>query len=270
MYKRYFIFLFLIYPFQKDPLCQTIDSAVLRLSYSYIYSPDSLNVSVKRKDSLIVEIGKNTSKCYSYHRKLFESSLIKEIESNFNINSSFKVDVRKYNVTGMTQTVYRNYPENSITVTDIIVADKYQYIDSMSLFHWKIQNDTATILGFLCQKAISSFRGRNYLAWFTYTIPISSGPLKFGGLPGLILLLQDERNNFEFQCRSIEPLIKNEPMQLDVIGCSKITRNEYRKLILIQISDPIALAKANGVQFTMTSGEQIVLRNRKYNPIEIE
>ncbi len=269
MYKRFPLFLILFFSIPQKSLCQAIDSVFLRLSYSFSYTPDSLNVNVKKKDSLIVEIGENTSKCFSYHRNLFESSLVKEIENNSNL-SSYKIDVRKYNITGMTQKVYRNYPENKITVTDIIVADKYLYIDSMALFNWQIQKDTATILGFLCQKAVSFFRGRNYLTWFTYAIPISSGPLKFGGLPGLILLLQDEKNNFEFECKSIQPLKQKEPMYLDEVNCIKITRNEYRKLILLKVTDPIAFAKANNVQFTMNNGEQIVVPKRKYNPIELE
>jgi len=42
--------------------------------------------------------------------------------------------------------------------------------------------------------------GRHWIAWFAPSIPISEGPYKFSGLPGLIIKLSDSNNfwNFEF------------------------------------------------------------------------
>ncbi|WP_297063293.1 GLPGLI family protein, partial [uncultured Duncaniella sp.] len=36
-------------------------------------------------------------------------------------------------------------------------------------------------------------RGRNWTAWYTEEIPITDGPWKFGGLPGLILKVEDDK-----------------------------------------------------------------------------
>jgi len=57
---------------------------------------------------------------------------------------------------------------------------------------WEITEDYKNILGYECQKATTTFTARNgktteIVAWFTTEIPISSGPYRYAGLPGLIL-----------------------------------------------------------------------------------
>lgn len=52
---------------------------------------------------------------------------------------------------------------------------------------WTTTEATKTILGYKCQQATGSFRGRSYKVYFTSEIPYRNGPFKFDGLPGLIL-----------------------------------------------------------------------------------
>jgi GLPGLI family protein len=59
--------------------------------------------------------------------------------------------------------------------------------DSLSLMSWQLDKTQKVILGYSCKKATCTFRGRNYEAFYAEKIPISNGPFKFGGLPGLIL-----------------------------------------------------------------------------------
>lgn len=67
---------------------------------------------------------------------------------------------------------------------------KYQIIDKKPEWNWQIGNDTLTISGYTCKKAISNYMGNNYIAWFTEEIPISIGPISYYGLPGLILKVE--------------------------------------------------------------------------------
>lgn len=62
---------------------------------------------------------------------------------------------------------------------------------------WKIEDKTKKIGGFNCQKATALFKGNHYTAWFTSEIPVSFGPWKFYGLPGLILECYDSTNFFK-------------------------------------------------------------------------
>ncbi|MEM6378940.1 MAG: GLPGLI family protein [Bacteroidota bacterium] len=64
--------------------------------------------------------------------------------------------------------------------------------DKIVPIQWQLTKNQRSIGGIPCQEAIGTFRGRTYHAWFTYTIPISDGPWKLTGLPGLILEAYDE------------------------------------------------------------------------------
>lgn len=73
------------------------------------------------------------------------------------------------------------YTSNIIRYNKIIIDNNYAIKD------WQITENTKTILGYECQEAVCTFRGRSYKAYFSTALPYSSGPYKFDGLPGLIL-----------------------------------------------------------------------------------
>ena len=71
------------------------------------------------------------------------------------------------------------------------------YVKEKAYFiNWELQDETKKVNNFTCQKAIGKFRGRNYTAWFTADIPLSYGPWKLNGLPGLILEVYDDESFF--------------------------------------------------------------------------
>lgn len=45
---------------------------------------------------------------------------------------------------------------------------------------------------------MGKFRGRVHTVWFTNEIPVSFGPWKLNGFPGVILEAQDETKTFMF------------------------------------------------------------------------
>ena len=54
------------------------------------------------------------------------------------------------------------------------------------------------------QRAETEYGGRKWIAWFTTEIPFQDGPYVFQGLPGLILEIKDENNNFLFTLTQIK------------------------------------------------------------------
>ncbi len=76
--------------------------------------------------------------------------------------------------------------------------------DTARIISWELLNETKNINSFNCQKARGNFRGRTYSVWFTNDIPISLGPWKLNGLPGLILEATDSLNQFQFYAEKIE------------------------------------------------------------------
>ena len=78
-----------------------------------------------------------------------------------------------------------------INAHERIFINKYHYTEPIPQLQWMMARGDSTILGYLCHKATTRFRGRDYIAWYTEEIPFPYGPFKFGGLPGLITCIYD-------------------------------------------------------------------------------
>lgn len=77
---------------------------------------------------------------------------------------------------------------NSISIQRDVFEQTYLLKDSMKNYQWKITNETRTIAGFECRKAVTIICDSVYIvAFYTDEIAVSSGPESFGGLPGMIL-----------------------------------------------------------------------------------
>lgn len=81
--------------------------------------------------------------------------------------------------------------------TGLSKENKYFIHDKVSKPVWTIdETKTKKILGYNCIKATAKFRGSNVTAYFTKELPYSTGPFKFFGLPGLILDVREDNNNY--------------------------------------------------------------------------
>ncbi len=78
---------------------------------------------------------------------------------------------------------------------------------------WTFQPESKKILGYDCKKALTKFRGRDYVAFYCPSIPISNGPYKFQGLPGLILEVYSSDKFIHYTAKNI---YKNEKGQLEI------------------------------------------------------
>ena len=77
--------------------------------------------------------------------------------------------------------------------------------DTLGAIDWTIDASAQKLFGtYPCLKATGHFRGRDYEVWFTPDLPISSGPHKLGGLPGLILEAHSTDGLVHFFFQSLE------------------------------------------------------------------
>lgn len=88
---------------------------------------------------------------------------------------------------------------------DIIGTEDFQYQEPTPLFHWEIKPAKQVIAGYECQQAFTAFSGRVWEAWFARDVPVSDGPYKFYGLPGLILKVRDTYDHYVFGLLSLDP-----------------------------------------------------------------
>lgn len=101
-----------------------------------------------------------------------------------------KVLVREKLVQINQQKIYANSSNNHLIFESIGKIKTYIAKDTPDSYKWKIvEGETKEISGFKCQKALTTFRGSQFTAWFCADIPIMFGPWKLKGTPGLILEL---------------------------------------------------------------------------------
>jgi len=224
---------------------ELIDTAKLKCTYQFKFLTDSTKKEYKEKELYIVNIGKNFSKGYCY-QKFYLDSLLSTDEGRKKWSDKMTEFAKSWIATGgndalyetySTQLspglfqsfVYKDYKKEKITVTDNISIHYFYYEEELKSQDWTIKKDTMNILGYSCQKAICQWRGRDWEAWFTTDIPISEGPWKFYGLPGLIMKLQDTESHYSFTIIGLQQV--NEPIYMAIKkGSRKTDRLTFLKL----------------------------------------
>ena len=196
----------------REPM---IDRAHMKCLYRYVYTFDTLKNEL-RDDLLILQIGKEVSKCYSYYTFQFDS--LQRTPDGAKVWSElFRRATEKDGIYGdfphvrMSTYVYKNYPTGQMTITDRISSQGYRYADSLHAQTRTMGDSTREVLGYMCQQATADFRGRRWTAWFATDIPVSDGPWKLGGLPGLILEAYDDGQQHVFTAVGLER-VKDEPI----------------------------------------------------------
>lgn len=113
------------------------------------------------------------------------------------------IDLRKGPVKKTYTYVFSNLSENRLRYFGKFGGEQCYYDEPLEEMSWEISDSTTTVLGYECQSAQTDYHGRRWTAWFTAEIPISFGPWKFHGLPGLILKAEADPG-FEFIATGIE------------------------------------------------------------------
>ena len=193
-----------------------LDRAHMKCLYRYVYLNDTLTGKTK-DDLLILQIGTRISKCFSHYSNQVDSLsalpngdmiIGKMIDDAMNSGEFMRGN---YPHKRMKAYIYKNYPDGRITVTDGLILQDYRYVDSLHTQIWTMGDSTREVLGYTCQQATADFRGRRWTAWFATDIPVSDGPWKLGGLPGLILEAYDEGQQHVFTAVGLER-VKDEPI----------------------------------------------------------
>lgn len=84
--------------------------------------------------------------------------------------------------------VAKNRMDGNLTVFDRYSEDLNRYSEPLDEMKWDVDADSVkTVLGYESVFAETDYHGRHWKVWFTPEIPVSEGPWKLRGLPGLIL-----------------------------------------------------------------------------------
>ena len=170
---------------------------LVSLSQSYIIEYDvSLNV-LKRSGYLIVN---NTEESFYYETMIEEKNENKKKDEDETVNKTFFLGKSKNR---KRYQLYKNQKDTLFNV-DYLDDEKIINYEKFPRMDWQIKNETKKIQDYVCNKATTFFRGRNYTAWYSTDIPIKLGPWKFNGLPGAILQIYDETGSFSWSITKIK------------------------------------------------------------------
>lgn len=190
---------------------EIVDTAQFRASYLFSYKTNSEQSDFAKKDLMYLDIGKNSSKFYSRYEHIRDSIHAAGLNANL---STFEInDIKRGYNRGSSRVYYQFMLDNKFIVTDRFVFMFALYEEQIEIPQWTILADTSEVLGYKCQKAVASFKGREWSAYFTKEIPLFSGPWKLSGLPGLIVKAYDDKQFFNFELQGFESLIPHVPIQ---------------------------------------------------------
>lgn len=204
-FNKMLLFLMSFYCFICKLMAQDYNRSYKMIcQYEMEYQPDSTNL-IKKKALMGLLLNQDNSLFGDWNNLLTDTVLYNYYKTTAPNAHSPKgvISHRNFDIR------YRIYKssQNKIETLDqvrLITTPTYEYEEPKNLFSWKIFSDTTTISGYKCQKAACDFGNRHWVAWFSLQVPISDGPYKFCGLPGLIIQIEDATNSWKFTLTSLE------------------------------------------------------------------
>lgn len=253
----------------------SIDQARLVAQYELKYVKDTTNEKQlldPLKETLMLEIGQRVSKCYSYTFYLRDSVLTADYKAGAS-QETITQHAQAYGYSSISYQIFKNHPMGKVTTIDRLATTNILCEEDNERPEWQLHPDTMTVLSYPCHKATCRFKGRDYTAWYTMDIPVSDGPWKLHGLPGLIVKAEDSRGHFSFTCTGLEQVRNAKPILIHTKGREKLSRKELDKMYERFYSDPIGFMEATSpnvkVNITDGHGNPIKKFSEPYNPIEI-
>src|SRR5690554_2410574 len=102
--------------------------------------------------------------------------------------------------------IYTNRIKKTLTeylIESKEIKKKFAVEEKQPEMKWELSGEQKQIGTYNCEKATTVFRGRTYEVWYTSEIPVTAGPWKFNGLPGLILSVKDLGGIYSWEVVSI-------------------------------------------------------------------
>ncbi len=136
---------------------------------------------------------------------------------------------------GMSSDTYLDFSQDVKIEAREILGKKYLIKDTLKAPAWKLTDETQTVSGLVCRKAILEVVAenpqfnQNVVAWYADNIFLPVGPDRFHSLPGTILSVDVNDGEVVINATALNfrPLKKNELKEPK--GGKEVTNEEFRK-----------------------------------------
>ncbi|WP_265131516.1 GLPGLI family protein [Chryseobacterium oranimense] len=264
-----FIFVF----FFSISFSQTTSSDSLRGEFTYLlqYRPNTLSRENVSKELFSLQISDKRAFFTSENKLKFDSIFAEQFNSKRN---GFNIDMR-------------GLPPSKFKFLIIQTNDNSQFYEAVGMTllsynnpvirDWKLIDETKVINSINCKKAVVSYKGREWTAWYSTEIPFPYGPYKFSGLPGLIVKITDKTGDYDFE---LVKSVSSSKLKGKVV---RINEARYHNAKLVTKEELIQATKnfrenakyeleRMGTVFSDDQNKQKTSETEKkgYNPIELE
>jgi len=243
----------------------TSDTIKYEVIYDMNYQINASDTTDIKTEKMILRIGENYTDYLSYDKVQRDSTVL-------SMQAQGNLDARKLKKAKIYYRVIKNKKDGGSMFVNRLGVNKFYFDIPTPEFDWNIHTEEKEIKGYVCKKATVNFAGRNYIAWYAPEIPISEGPYKFSGLPGLILELYDTENHYIFSLISFRKVDKKN--DIDLTGYIKLTQKEYDDFLAKVEKKPSLLFKSDKISFSKEMMDKVDEKGRKKleyenNPIEL-
>lgn len=240
-------------------------SGSYRFTYQFTFQRDTNDVNSKSKELYLLDEFKDHSTFVGVNKlradKMMDS-MMKVMDSRFGGGGNF-MSIARSNAPSTGYILYK-YPNSSVEYQSTVGGTLYGYKEQMQL-DWKISDSSGKYGDYDCQVATVSYGGRDWKAWFTTDIPVQDGPYKFGGLPGLIVKMEDSKNQCLFELTEVGTIsLENQP----VPKAEKISKSE-----LVKMTENLNSKPLSAIMGSLPAGVNVNsanIRDREGNPISFE
>lgn len=211
------------------------NKATFECVYRLTFQVDTIS---KRSNEALMVLRHGESQSLFYSQAEFESDSLSQNVENFRELRAIMDSIRsKYGRITACYYVLKDFNKRQLEFIDDAVQT-YKYTEPLPTFEWQYTDEKKTIGEYECQKATCKFGGREYEVWFAPDIPISDGPWKFNGLPGLVLEAYDIQHHYEFVFLGMRECAGD--IAVPEKDCVKTTKYDFLHTKQLSIDDPNA------------------------------
>lgn len=214
-------FIILLPPFTMATTNKSSDNAQLEKVLFRVIYKSTLQATKEKQpvaiiDTMALDISQNQSIYYDWFQskrdsivsKIISESTMFIVEPTPEFIQSILANTDNYKITdektkGESAVIYKTRSSSKVVTTNR-KEQTFLKLSEIVAPQWTMYDDEIQHLGYTAKKATTTFRGRNYTAYFTLDIPINDGPWKLFGLPGLILKAETDDEILKFEAIGLD------------------------------------------------------------------
>ncbi|MFC5047154.1 GLPGLI family protein [Aquimarina hainanensis] len=245
---------------------------LMMLFVNSLFAQDFQGVAIYQSSSKMdLDIGESAAP--SGMKEQLEAMLIKQFQKEYRLDFSIHESIYQEEKqlenpasnqgvkmivigSGGGEVLYKNTKESRYVSSNDIFGKQFLIKDTLRKNKWELTNETKKIGNYLCYKAtrkVESIEIRNITingekekakekkkeqlitAWYTPLIPVSNGPSMYGGLPGLILEVNDGKQTM--LCKKIVINPKNKVTIKEPAKGKVVTQERFNEIMNKKIEE---------------------------------